>query len=88
MCGGVIYDAVGSLVYNNSDGIWIYDPFEINFPIDCLWTLTAPHNMFIELNITHLCHEDNGMGFNYLCFDDYLKVWTFNSFGLKRIIVG
>ena len=53
MCGGVISHAVGRLAYNNSDGVWGYAFSYSFFQIDCLWTLTAPWDMIIELNITH-----------------------------------
>ena len=74
MCGGVISHAVGRLAYNNSDGIWGYAFSYSFFPIDCLWTLTAPWDMIIELNITHfhIIRTET----DYVCnFDTgYLKV--------------
>ena len=57
-CGGIISNAVGMLTLNDSDGLWRYGPFsDYSFPIDCLWTLTAPQDMLIELDITQFHAE-------------------------------
>ena len=47
-CGGTISKSVGTLTLNDSDG-----RFGIPVPngIDCLWNLTAPRDMLMEIYI-------------------------------------
>ena len=74
-CGGVISDAVGILTFNTTDGAWRYGPFlENHFSIDCLWTLIAPQDMLIEVDISQLYHDKHAKSLDYTCTDGFLEV--------------
>ena len=78
------------LTFNDSDGMWHYsNSIADQFLINCLWTLTAPQDMLIELNITQLNHEWSEYGFDYVCAGGSLEVTpnTFLSSILSQILL-